>query len=53
MLTDLLTRLAASRRDRPLRDGAGRDGETAKLLLRHTTVDMRQRGEKTLERLRA
>jgi hypothetical protein len=28
-------------------------GETAKLLLRHTIVDLRLRGDKDLERLRA
>jgi hypothetical protein len=33
--------------------GTGRDRELAKLLLRRTTVDLRLRGEKGLERLRA
>jgi hypothetical protein len=33
--------------------GTGRDRETAKLLLRHTTADLRLRDEKTLKRLRA
>jgi hypothetical protein len=33
--------------------GTGRDRETAKLLLRHTTVDSRLRGEKDQRRLRA
>jgi len=33
--------------------GTGRDRETAKLLLRHTTADVRLRDEKTLKRLRA
>jgi hypothetical protein len=33
--------------------GTGRDGETAKLLLKRTTVDLRLRDEKGLQRLRA
>jgi hypothetical protein len=31
----------------------GRDGETVKLLLRHTAVDLRPHGEQGLEKLRA
>jgi hypothetical protein len=34
-------------------DRTGRDRQTEKLLLRHTTVDLRLHGEKALERLRA
>ena len=49
MLTQLLTRPSASRRDR----AAHASTATATLLLRHTTADGRPRDEKGLERLRA
>jgi hypothetical protein len=39
-------------RELMIRAGRERDEEPAKLLLRHTTVDVRLRGEKALERLR-
>ena len=45
----MLTMLREQRR----RDGTGRDRVAAKLLLRRTTVDVRLRDEKGLERLRA
>jgi hypothetical protein len=50
MLTELLTGPSANGRDRGVR---GRHKKAAGLLLRHTTVDLRLRGEKGLERLRA
>jgi hypothetical protein len=34
-------------------ESPGRDGHTERLLLRHTTPELRLRGEKCLERLRA
>jgi hypothetical protein len=40
-------------REQRRRDGTGRDRVAAKLLLRRTTVDVRLRDEKGLERLRA
>jgi hypothetical protein len=47
-------RLAHERIHEQTRQGStGRDKETAKLLLRHTTVDPRLREEKALQRLRA
>jgi len=49
MLIDSPTRAFASRRNRLVRP----DREPAKLLLRHTRMDGRLRGEKALERLRA
>jgi hypothetical protein len=50
MLTDVLTRASASRRDRPVRVGIGRP---TKLLLRRITTNSRLRGEKGSQRLRA
>ena len=50
MLTQLLTRPSASRRDRAARAWYG---DTATLLLRHTTGHERLRDEKGMERLRA
>jgi hypothetical protein len=49
MLTNLLARPFMSRRDRRIRTGIGR----GKLRLKNTTEDMRLRGEKCRERLRA
>ena len=50
MLTNLLTRRSG---ERTTQDSTGQDGETAKVLLRHTSADSRLRDRKGTERLRA
>jgi hypothetical protein len=49
MLTDLLNETI---REQTRPGGTGQDRETAKLLLRHPTVDLRLRDEKGMQRLR-
>jgi hypothetical protein len=53
MLAAWLTRASATRRDRAVRAGIGRDRETIRLLLRQARRNLWLPGEKSLERLRA